>query len=621
MLRVSKEELSILRLPERIPASEIVKHINISGTTNVLDHIDLDLTPYLKLPISLIGKSDVFVIGFVGPTQAGKSVFLQCAVADTILQDPGTIIYIFPDEKSAKKAIEDKIIGMVERTPSMLEKVKEPKSRNLNVSTMRFRDMNIYPGWAGSLGALSSTPAKRVFLDEVRLMPTSIGEESNAIKLATDRLTTFRQKGMAQMYIVSTPSVEGDLLHQQLDVHGTTYLHWYSKCPSCGKFQILDFFDNVKFDKDTNKVTCRCKFCEDGVFSDDNMKQDWNNNGQYQVEGWEGYRILPEPELTDRVFFHMSIETPFRPFTMIWDEFLKTKGNIKDYKNFYQAWLAKWWRLTVSTLTKADMTERIGELPRGVVPDKAKVIVCGGDTQDNGFYLTFRAFGSGRETWLIDSIFLPCDIKTTSTKALVKLFKENIEDRIFSKQDGEKWQVGLWALDVAGHRTTEIYDAEPYLSKLHMVMGRNSQKETVQFSENRNTLYFVRTEEFLDLTETECVKKYWHLYSEVDQDYLDQFLNAKKIKEENKKTGIEKTTWMKDGQNDYRMAEVHAFIAIDLPHGSSTIRRKLESDWVLNPYNNARKVKEPQYKIEDHEESRSIDSNSGEDYFNESFFS
>ena len=30
------------------------------------------------------------------------------------------------DEKSAKKAIEDKIIGMVERTPAMYDKVKEP---------------------------------------------------------------------------------------------------------------------------------------------------------------------------------------------------------------------------------------------------------------------------------------------------------------------------------------------------------------------------------------------------------------------------------------------------------------------------------------------------------------
>ena len=96
MLRVSKEEFEIIKLPERIPASEIVKHIKVSGTSNVIDHIDLDLTPYLKLPISLIGKSDIFTIGFVGPTQAGKSVFLQCAVADTILQDPGTCIYIFP---------------------------------------------------------------------------------------------------------------------------------------------------------------------------------------------------------------------------------------------------------------------------------------------------------------------------------------------------------------------------------------------------------------------------------------------------------------------------------------------------------------------------------------------
>ena len=60
-LRISKDELSIIRLPERIPAEEVVKHINISGTANVLDHIDLDMTPYLKLPISLIGRQDMAI--------------------------------------------------------------------------------------------------------------------------------------------------------------------------------------------------------------------------------------------------------------------------------------------------------------------------------------------------------------------------------------------------------------------------------------------------------------------------------------------------------------------------------------------------------------------------------
>ena len=140
---------------------------------------------------------------------------------------------------------------MIQATPDLLKHAK--KTRALTLKSVELDNMTIFPSWSGSLATLSSTPAKKVILDEVRLMKLQIGEESNAIKLANDRLTTFRAMGLAQGYMVSTPSVEGDLLHQQLTVPGTKVFRWHHRCGNCGSVELLDFFKNIKFDPDTKE--------------------------------------------------------------------------------------------------------------------------------------------------------------------------------------------------------------------------------------------------------------------------------------------------------------------------------------------------------------------------------
>ena len=72
----------------------------------------------------------------------------------------------------------------------------------------------------------------------------------------------------------------------------------------------------------------------------------------------------------------------------------------------------------------------------------------------------------------------------------------------------------------------------------------------------------------------------------ITEDYVQQFLNSRKVEERNNRTGQVKVIWKKTGKNDYRMADVHTFIALDLDteeYGS--LRRCLEvADFKLNPY-------------------------------------
>jgi len=591
--RLSKGEKVLFRIPERFPAREMVSRIRLNPTKNVVDRIDLTLTPYHEAPLKLTGRRGVETIGILGPTQGGKSTYLQTVVADSICQDPGTLIYTFPDEKSARKAIEDKIIGMVERTPELYDAVLEPKSRNLNVSMLRFKEMSIQPGWGGSLGTLSSTPAKRVIIDELRLFPLTIGEESNVIELLRDRLTTYLEEGSGQMYVASTPSVEGDLLHQQLDKPFTTVFFWYNACPLCGKFQILDFFENLKWsDKDGLDAKCICKYCKEHAFPDDNKKREWNAIGAYAPAGYDGVTIEDFPNWEDFVqthnyFWITSMVSPFRSFVRIARKFIEVKGKFHDMKNFIQCWLARFFRLSESKVALESLRDRVIDLPRGVIPEWTKVITAGADTQDNGLYITFRCHGSGRRTHLTDTMFLPAQIESVSIKEFAQVIKDNVEERIFTSEFGTKWKIGRWAFDTAGHREVEMKNIVSYLSKAIRVKGRNTQQAVPLVpSSNIPGLWFAKTYDYLEMTENECLKEYWTLFHGVEDDYFNQFVTAKKVKEQNKKTGENKTVWIKEngGQTDYRMAEIHNFIALDIPFGTSTMRNMLEvPDWKYNP--------------------------------------
>jgi len=589
-IKISRDELDILYLPKRLSAVEVAKKIRLPLKANFSDKIDLDLTPYLILPVSLIGKNKHEWLYVIKPTQSGGTVFLQIAVADAIDQDPGTLIYITPDEVLSKKGMQEKVINMIDETPEL--KKHKTGIKTTSKTGIHLDVMSIYPGWAGSLGTLSSIPAKRVVLDEVRLMKLQIGVESNAIKLANDRLTTYKNMGLAQGYAVSTPSVEGDLLHQQLSIPGTLVLKWHIKCENCGHAAVLDFFENIKLvvistdkeGKEKKEPKCVCTKCGH-YFEDADQKRKINANGFYAPD--DGSLKLPQNFETAKriIFWYSSLDSPFRSFKAIWEEFMDTKDKLHDYKNFWQCWLARFWIDDVSKTNIEDLEKQKHEIEgKGVVPTWTKVITGGIDTQDSGFYVTVRAWGANLRTRLIDAFFIECKIKITNADDIHLLIKRDVEDRIYTTINGEKWQIGLYAIDTGGHRTKEIYDGTRDLERIIWVKGaKEGQNITIKYSKDYN-LYLVRTVEYLDETEEKSFREDFELPKNIQNDYLRQFINIRKRREKIKKTNEDIVVWVKVGQYDYRMADVHAFICLDIPTSIGTFRREInKEEFIFNP--------------------------------------
>ena len=584
-VKISEDELKIIELPERLSALEVANKLRFPERSNFSNKFQIDLTPYLSLPISLIGKNAVEWIFIIKPTQSGGTVFLQVAVADTIDQDPGTLVYITPDEKLTGKGMK-RIINIIKRTPDLVKHVINKKS--LSKSNISLDNMEIFPAWAGSLATLSETPAKRVILDEIRLMPLTLGAESNAIKMADDRLTTFKAHGLAQGYGVSTPSVEGDLLHQQLTIPGTIVLRWCIKCKYCGQAQILDFWKNIKIVN--KKAICKCVKCG-SLFNDKDRKKEMNSNGFYAVidpKTPTEPKSFELPKLKGRIIcWYSSLDSPFRSWSAIYSEFKTTRDKLHDYKNFIQCWLAQFWIDDISkTSTKALDKRRVKHLDRGTVPSWTKVLLGGIDTQDDGFYVVIRAFGEGKRTHLVDHYFINSKIDIADTPEIYKLIKRGVEDRIFLAEDNiTKWRVALYGWDTGGHRTKHIYAAvKKGLVNAIMVKGeKNTQDTTIKYNKDLN-LYLVKTMEYLDETEKHCMSESFTLPDNVGAEYMRHFCNRRKKKEKNKQTREDKVIWVKVGNYDYRMADIHAYICLDIQHTDGTFRFRLEDPkFVYNP--------------------------------------
>lgn len=587
-LIISEQEISWLKIPQRQSALEVTNKIRLSTKSNLLEKVDLTLTPYLIDPISRIGNYKNHWLGAIAPTQSGKTVFLQVAIADAIDQDPGPFLYVLPDEKLSKKALDEKVISLIDRSPALAVHRTE-KIKDISHSQIRLDNMTIYPAWGGSLASMSMMPFKRAALDEVRLMPLTQGNESNAIKLTGDRLTTYQEYGIAQGYMVSSPSIEGDLLHQQLSVPGTLFVTWGVHCPHCGEFQVLDFYENLKNIK-TNPQ-CLCKFCG-GEFSDADKKKSWNSNGHYvyiEIADQKWIPVLDRKFNYDdytRIFFHWdSMVSPFRSFKRIAKEYIETKDKLHDYKNFVQCWLAKFWIEDKSKTSELSMNERkdINHV-KGDVPEWVKLITCGIDTQDTGFYCVARGWGTNKRTILIDEFFIPCQLGLTNSDDVKKFLDRDIFERLYRGTVGH-WKIAIAAIDTGGHRTKELYTAASNFKRLLLIKGAHeNQNTTIQYSKEFG-IYLVRTSEYLDETDLISSNKDFILPVNVSRDYINQFCNIRRTEYHNKKTGEKSVVWKKLGQCDYRMADVHSFICMDIPTDRGTFRSEVEKEsFKFNPY-------------------------------------
>ena len=460
-LRFSRGEKKVLRRKKLIPVSQWTeKHRIVPGDSPIPGKWKNATTPYLSGIMDASFFPSVQEIIVCAPPQTGKSECVNNCVGYAIDRMPGNVLYVYPDELTAKENCNDRIQPMINDSPRLKTYLTgyEDDASSLKI---KLQHMKIYMGWATSASRLGNKPLPYAVLDEEDKYPAIANKrEAAPVDLAKKRTRNFPYK--RKIWRVSTPTVESGSIWKALTQEAEVVFVYWVQCPRCEVLQLM-VFSQIKWPADkrdpraveTQKLAWyECEHCQSR----------WNDADRNQaVKNGAWFSRSPTPRLplleylqTYRprsIGFHMRVWiSPFVSMSESAAAFLWGLQDINKFKDFKNAHEAEPWKIIVKERSETALLPLRDDRPRGVVPGGNQVAALTGgiDTQDNGFYFEIRAWSWGlrKDSWQVREGFL---------LTFEDLARVLWEDEYFDA-DGNQYIVRLAVQDAMGHKTSEVYD-------------------------------------------------------------------------------------------------------------------------------------------------------------------
>ena len=469
----------ILRKRKQIAVSDWCERHRVVTMSSVTGPWKNRVTPYLAGIMDASFYPSVEEIDICAAPQTGKSECINNCIGYCIDRRPGSVLYVYPDEMTARENSQDRIIPMITSSRRLCTYltgyVTDTNSLRINL-----QHMQIYMGWARSAARLANKPLPYLVLDEVDKYPETAGKkEAGPIPLAEKRTRTYR--GYRKIWKASTPTIESGPIWQALANADVVFDYWV-KCPECGAWQIM-IFENIRWPKDCRDPNVMeaqdlarylCPKCEarwDDQVRDQAVRTgDWRSRPVDDKDRPLSMTTFLRSRKPKKIAFHIpSWISHFVGLSEVAARFLKGLGDktlLRDFQNNDRAepWVA---------YSKERKEDRILALrddrPRGRVPGSGKVAALIGtvDTQDYGFWYEIRAWGYGleKESWQIREGYV-----TTFDAVAEVMWRSEYRDN-----DGLSYVVNLVLQDALGHRTSEVYDfCRKYRSRIIPIFGRQT---------------------------------------------------------------------------------------------------------------------------------------------------
>ncbi len=488
----SKGERQNMRRRRPIPISEWAeKHRHLrERISSIPGKWHNMFTPYLTGIMNTAGFPGVEVIILCKTPQTGGSEAGHNIVGYAVDRAPGPVLYVFPDENTARENAKDRIIPMIEDSPRMREYLTgsgdDMASLRINLS-----HMVIYLGWSGSVARLGNKPIRYLILDELDKYKNPKNEASSE-DLAEKRTTTWTDRGRL-VFKLSTPTTEqGPIWKAFMKEAGCRFDYWV-RCPHCNVIQLMKF-DNITWSASYRaKLLARLKgqpeppvleneplpdpetvlaersaeyLCEHcGALWDDHDRDRAARRGEWRERAsgldlnahLNTYRPL-------KVGFHLPAWLSyFVSLSAVAHAFLKYKhsGKLDDLKNFVTQFKAEPWKEQHAERNEDLILALCDSRPRGIVPlpeehpDPAHrrppvaALLAAVDTQGTYFRYLIRAFayGASEESWLVQCGTLAdfSDIETVLWKS------------VYKDGNGKAYRVRNSIIDAMGNRTKKVY--------------------------------------------------------------------------------------------------------------------------------------------------------------------
>ena len=472
-------------------------------------------------------------------SQIGKTEAELNMIGFALHQSKAPVMMVYPTDTLAKFNSDKRVEPMIKNTEPLAKMYNENESSKLELN---FNTGNyLVLSGANSPASLASRAIKYVFFDEVDKYPVFSGKEANPIKLATERTKTFVD---AKHVMVSTPTVEtGNIWTAFKQAHAQK--EYYVPCPHCGEYQKLVFKqikwpDEAKGNKDRirDNAYYECEHCKKEIL--DKHKMNMLRKGEWRTENVPDCRVRS-------VGYHLSsLYSPWIAFGKVAYEFLSSKDFPDQLMNFINSWLAEPWR---SAKTKSPQMLHFTEstYERGVVPDKATLLIASVDVQLDYFWWEVRAYAPGVKSYLIDY----------GQASTWDDLEEIIVNREYPTEYGEPRQVMKAGID-SGFRTDEVYQFCARFPEICIPLKGSSNHKTLTAPYSMSSvekgvigglkLYVLNTDYWKDFIFARMVRPIdevgtIHLFKDCPQEYTDHLRSEEKQEIRNVKTGEVTVQW------------------------------------------------------------------------------
>ncbi len=472
-----------------------------------------EVTPYLVGIMDAAAFPSVRDIDICKAPQTGVSEASHNFVGYSIDRDPGPVLYIYPDEKTAQENSKDRILPMI-TSSARLQSYLTGAQDDTAMLRIGLAHMPIYMAWSRSASRLGNKPIKIAISDEIDKYIDPPRREAKALDLIDKRLITYKKLKKSKHWKISTPTWEIGHIWQALINDAEVVFDYHVRCPFCNELQLMTFkqikwsrlrsaspgkpqnfaapgkpensflerggreADGVcesegshpepKTVKSKQLAWYECLHCK-AKWSDDDRDRavrnnsewrarpaDWVSNPEWQQDeaGLELFKYLRKYHPAE-IGFHVPSWISY--FVSLSDpaaafiKWIRTKKRnaLKDFRNGHEAMP---FAEIIAERSEDAILALCDDRPRGIVPADGVVagLTMAADTQDNGFWYEVRAWGWG----LVQESWGIREGFVPTLTALEQIFF----DDEYLDADGNQYIIQGRVIDAMGHRTKEIYE-------------------------------------------------------------------------------------------------------------------------------------------------------------------
>ena len=412
-----------------------------------------DLVPYCSEPLDHLAGRDYQGIVFVGPARTGKTMGLILGgITYIVTCDPADTMVVQMTKDEARKFSRLELDRVIRNSPE-LSKRMSPRARDDNTFDKFFRSgMALMLGWPSSTQLAGKTLKYALIPDYDRSEHRdNVGGEGPIWGLVSKRLETYMSRGkclaesspgedlLNPEWAAKTPHEAPPVLGLLSIYNDGTRARWYWPCQhkGCGKhFEAkpgLDCFAMPEFEEiceavkthdlmsladDWAKVVCpHCGGIHESQQRPamNRIKIDgkrirgatWLHEGESLIDG----RVEGERRRTQIASYWLGgVAAAYQLWSSVVHVYLQAvltytrtgdEGPLRRTTNTDQS--SPYLPQSVKKKRSAeDLVQRQESWPRGQVPEGVRFLTASVDVQGYGFVVTFKGWGVGLETWLVD---------------------------------------------------------------------------------------------------------------------------------------------------------------------------------------------------------------------------